>query len=118
MDKKQISGALILILISVIFLGCVHIMSSEKAIETQTSVGTGRGYSSQIKVQVTLQGNTIVSIDLLESGDTPGLIDAAFDGVVRSVLKKQSTEDIDAVTGATGSSKGVMEAIKNALEDA
>ncbi len=107
-----------LALISIVILSCASLIPEKKTNETKTFIGTGRGYSSQIKVEVTMQGDTIVSIDLLESGDTPGLFDAAFDGVVHTVLKRQSTKDVDAVTGATGSSKGVVEAINNALAGA
>jgi uncharacterized protein with FMN-binding domain len=118
MKKEQLLRVLMLALISIVILSCAPLIQEKKVDETKKLIGTGRGYSSQIKVEVTMHGDTIVSIDLLESGDTPGLFDAAFDGVVHTVLKRQSTKDVDAVTGATGSSNGVVEAINNALEGA
>ena len=115
MKKELMLRLLILVLISAVILSCAHLIQDKNLNETRTLIGTGRGYSSQIKVGVTMHGGTMVSIDLLESGDTPGLFDAAFEGVIHSVLKSQTTKNVDAVTGATGSSKGVLEAINNAL---
>ena len=59
----------------------------------------------------------IVSVVLTEHGETPGIYEAAEKGVVDEIIKNQ-TADVDAVSGATNSSKGIMEAVSNALSEA
>ena len=79
--------------------------------------GTGKGNNGDIKVEVTVEGGNIVSVVLTEHGETPGIYEAAEKGVVDEIIKNQTAE-VDAVSGATNSSKGIMEAVSNALSEA
>jgi len=79
-----------------------------------TYLGEGQGFQSKIKVAVRVEGGRIVDIDILSHGDTPGISDAAFNTVPEAIIAKQSVE-VDAASGATFSSQGIMEAVKNAL---
>ena len=67
--------------------------------------------------QVTVENGSITSIELTEHGETEGIYEAAEKGVIADIIKNQ-TADVDAVSGATNTSNGIMEAVKNALADA
>ncbi len=79
--------------------------------------GTGKGNNGDITVEVTVEGGNIVSVALTEHGETEGIYEAAEKNVVESIIKTQSAE-VDAVSGATNTSKGIMEAVKAALAEA
>ena len=79
--------------------------------------GTGKGNNGDITVEVTVEGGSIVSITLKEHGETAGIYEAAEKGVVEEIIKNQTAE-VDAVSGATNTSKGIMEAVSAALEEA
>ncbi|MEN1761910.1 FMN-binding protein [Anoxynatronum sibiricum] len=120
MLKKQMKGVLILMMVAVLTMGVLTACGGSGATEEapaatpQTVTGTGQGYADDVVVEVTVLDGVIQSIEVVESADTPGLSDGAFDAVIEAVLENQST-DVDAVSGATGSSEGLLEAIKDAL---
>ena len=76
--------------------------------------GTGTGNNGEIKVEVTVKDGNITSVKLVEHGETDGIYQGAESNVVTDIIRKQTTE-VDTVTGATNTSKGIMEAVKNAL---
>jgi uncharacterized protein with FMN-binding domain len=78
--------------------------------------GTGRGASSDIKVSVEVSKGKIKDIKLLEKKETKTLIEGVEQNMIPDILKKQGTEGVEVVSGATESSKGVLEAVKKALE--
>lgn len=75
--------------------------------------GTGTGFAGPIKVAVTIKDHTITAIEILSKSD-----DAAFftraKAMIDRILEKQSL-DVDTVSGATYSSRGILRAVKNAL---
>lgn len=79
--------------------------------------GTGKGNNGDIKVEVTVEDGNIVSVVLTEHAETAGIYEAAEKGVVAEIIKNQTAE-VDAVSGATNSSNGIMEAVANALSEA
>lgn len=78
--------------------------------------GTAEGYSGDVKVAVVIQEHTIKAILITDTSDDESFFNRAMD-VVKNVIKKQNT-DVDTVSGATYSSKGLINAIKNALKQA
>lgn len=102
---------------------------SAKSDDSQTSVsgtvpykegiyyGTAEGYSGDVSVAVVIQDHTIKTILITESSDDEAFFNRAMD-VVKNVIKTQKTDDIDTVSGATYSSRGLLNAIKNALKQA
>lgn len=78
--------------------------------------GTAEGYSADISVAVVIQDHTIKAILITDASDDETFFDRAMD-VVKNVVKKQNT-DVDTVSGATYSSNGLLNAIKNALRQA
>ena len=78
-------------------------------------IGEGKGKGgTPIKVKVTMDGDKIANIQILEHTETAGLCEPAFERVVADILAKQSTE-VDAVSGVTLTSRGIIEAVNNAL---
>jgi uncharacterized protein with FMN-binding domain len=119
MNQKKIKGALVLLLITFLTLGvltaCGDVGATEEPAAVQTVTGTGQGYAEPVVVEVTVEGDTISAIEVIESGDTPGLSDGAYEAIIEAVLENQSVEGVDVVSGATGSSEGILEAIADAL---
>lgn len=79
--------------------------------------GTGKGNNGDIKVEVAVEGGNITSVVLKEHTETEGLYEAAEKNVTADIIKKQTAE-VDAVSGATNTSNGIMEAVAAALSTA
>ena len=78
--------------------------------------GTGTGFGGQMTVQVTVSGGKITDIQVLSSkDDSPYLQNAC--ALLQNIIVSQST-NVDAVSGATYSSAGLIEAVRNALANA
>ena len=78
--------------------------------------GTSEGYKGDIKVAVVIQDKTLKAILVTEKQDDEPFITNAMD-VLKNMIKKQSA-DVDTVSGATYSSKGLIGAVKSAFEEA
>ncbi|UMZ72847.1 FMN-binding protein [Natranaerofaba carboxydovora] len=81
-----------------------------------TYEGTGDGFGGDTVVEVTVEGGEIVEIEEISNEDTPEYWDDAWPEIADRIIEAQSME-VDAVSGATASSEGVMEAVVNALID-
>lgn len=75
--------------------------------------GSGTGYSGTTTVRVTVQNAQITAIDVTAHADKNPFWSKAL-GVIDRILKAQ-TWQVDTVSGATYSSRGILEAVKNAL---
>ena len=85
--------------------------------EDGTYQGSGTGFGGTVTVQVTVAGGKITAVDILDaSGETPAYF-ASARGVVSRILAGQ-TPNVDAVSGATYSSNGIIQAVQNALSKA
>lgn len=83
-----------------------------------TYEATAPGYGGDIKVSVDMSDDgRINDIKILEDNETIGVGKVALDKVKGRIVSGQST-NVDAVTGATASSKGLMLATSKALEEA
>ena len=78
--------------------------------------GTADGYKGDIRVAVVIQDKTLKAILVTEKQDDEPFITNAMD-VLKNMMKKQSA-DVDTVSGATYSSKGLIGAVKAAFEEA
>ena len=82
-----------------------------------TYQGSGTGFGGTITVQVTVSGGKITAVDILSASGDTGSYFASAQGVVSKVLSSQSP-NVDAVSGATYSSNGIIQAVQNALSQA
>ena len=82
-----------------------------------TYQGSGTGFGGPITVQVTVSGGKITAVDILSASGETGSYFASAQGVVSKVLSSPSP-NVDAVSGATYSSNGIIQAVQNALSQA
>ncbi|MBQ8509430.1 MAG: FMN-binding protein [Clostridia bacterium] len=78
--------------------------------------GNGTGYNGNIQVAVMITDGSISSVIVVSTSDDQAFWSKALE-VVDSVIDAQNTE-VDTITGATFSSKGLLEAIADALSQA
>ena len=126
--KKVVKG----IVCSVIILGILFFVmfqgmmkKSEEALNNQVNVaidmnqvkdGTYKASSDggmvKVEVEVTVKDHQITNINLLKHENGKGkTAEAMLDEMV-----EQNTDDVDCVTGATGSSKTIRNAVNKALQ--
>lgn len=79
--------------------------------------GTGTGFAGPVKLFIEIKDKSIIGIYIVKTSDDAGFFNRAKEGVTASILEKQST-DVDTVSGATYSSRGIIEAVSNAMEAA
>ena len=76
--------------------------------------GKGAGLMGSIEVAVTVEGGKITAVEVLAHEETAGISDPAIEQIPQAIVEAQSAE-VEAVAGATFTSKGIMEAVANAL---
>lgn len=86
-------------------------------IKDGTYEGQANGYRGLVKVSVTVKDHKITAIKVLSNSDDAAFFNRASAGVIKNILAKQSLK-VDVVSGATYSSNGIMEAVRNALKKA
>ena len=79
--------------------------------------GTGEGYKGPVEVLVKVEKGKIEEVKVLSHQDTPDIAESAIEKLTTSMEKNNKVE-VDTVSGATNTSKGVIEAVKNALKGA
>lgn len=79
-------------------------------------IGSGEGYRGETTVAVSLKDGTIDNIMVMNTEDDTAYFKRA-ESLLKQVLQQQTT-DLDAISGATFSSEGILEAIADALEQA
>ena len=79
--------------------------------------GIGYGKNGAIQVRLELREDRIVSLELAAQKDTPDYIQPAWERIRDQLLGQDSPDpsQIDAVSGATASSQGILDAIQSAL---
>ena len=104
--------------IGVFYSGCLSSgLARESSFIPGIYEGTGRGYRGPVHVQVQVSPAGIDDIVITghNEGSYPGV--TAMEELLEAVLEYGST-DLDAVSGATFSSRGFLEAVEDALEQA
>ena len=87
---------------------------AEATLAENEYIGEAQGFGGPVKVKVTMNGDQIAKIDVLSHSETAGISNAAFDNVPAAIIAAQSTE-VDIASGATFTSKALIEAVNNAL---
>lgn len=111
--KKIFNIILCTTLVSMLLVGC-----SGGKYKNGTYEGIGRGASSDIKVSVEISKEKIKNITLVEHKETKTLVEGVEQNIVPEILEKQGMEGVEAISGATESSKGVIAAVTKALDQA
>jgi uncharacterized protein with FMN-binding domain/polyferredoxin len=82
-----------------------------------TYTGSGSGFGGTTKISVTIANGKITSVSTISNEDTQRYYNRAIGTITNNAISKQSGS-VDTVSGATYSSKGIIEAIQNALSQA
>lgn len=79
-----------------------------------TYQGSAEGLMGPIEVSVVVAGGKITLVKVLSNSETPDVAGGALKQIPQSIVKEQKVE-VDTVSGATFASKGIIQAVKNAV---
>ena len=116
--KKIFSLVLIFTMLASLLVACGNdnVKENEVKIETITYSGSAHGHNDLIKVEVDLEDGNIRDIRVVSHNETKVLTDPVFEDLLDQIIEKNSL-NIDMVAGATITSMGLSNAIKNALAE-
>lgn len=86
----------------------------EATMQDGTYEGLGEGRSGMIKVAIEVKEHLITAIRILSQSESK-FAQPAEQQIIDAVLKKQTTEGVDAISGATLTSNGMLAAIGMAI---
>jgi len=93
--------------------GCVSLGGIRRNIPDYYE-GTAMGYRGPIRVQVGINDGSIIEIIVVDSEEDAFVGGSAIEELIDMVILRNTTE-VDAVSGATESSRGFLEAVENAI---
>lgn len=89
----------------------------EKSLTAGTYQASKHGHHSMLTVETVLTEDAIESVTVLENGDSYGISDLAIDTIPAAIVENQSIS-VDAVTGATLTSRAILSAVEDCLKQA
>ena len=87
----------------------------QKKYNDGTYTGIGQGKNPDLKVAVTIKDDKITNVEMVSNNETKGK--EALNVIPNEIIETQSTS-VDAVSGATLTSNGIMMAVNDALSQA
>ncbi|SHI56336.1 urocanate reductase [Clostridium amylolyticum] len=115
---KKVVGLLLTLMMIFTMGGCsTKAGTDKKGIKDGVYTGEGEGKGGKIVTEITIKDSIIKEIKVIESHDTEGLSEAAIKEMIDKVIANNSP-DVDMVSGASITTKGLMEAINSALAKA
>lgn len=82
-----------------------------------TYTASAKGNNGDVTVEVVFSDSAIESVTVKEHAETPGISDGALKKIPAEIVSQQSL-NIDAVTGATNTSKAILEAAEDCVAQA
>jgi uncharacterized protein with FMN-binding domain len=104
----------IVLLLIIIICGCAALTVRYGLDAGEIFHGTGQGFRGPIAVRVRVNEGSITEIEIIDSAEDRFVGESAIEELIDLVIMYNST-DIDAVSGATESSNGFLEAVRNAI---
>lgn len=95
----------------------VGLMSAAAVAAPVTTQGTGVGKHGDMTVAVTFNNGRIQAIEIVKEAENPVLAKKVYTDLKAAVITSNSA-DLDAISGATFSSKGFLDAVKDAAKKA
>lgn len=95
----------------------VGLMSAAAVAAPVTTQGTGIGKHGDMTVAVTFDNGRIQAIEIVKEAENPVLAKKVYTDLKAAVIASNSA-DLDAISGATFSSKGFLDAVKDAAKKA
>ena len=83
-----------------------------------TYTASGKGYDGEVPVTVTIEGGKIASVTVGYNYATSGISLMAINQLPAKIVAANGTEGIDAVSGATVTSKAIFTAVNSCLKQA
>ncbi|MDR0267579.1 flavocytochrome c [Paenibacillus sp.] len=122
MKKMKGIGSIILILSLVVMLTACGGGNNGKEAEAGnngiiTAIGEGDGKHGTIKVEVSFENNEIKDIKVLEQKENEVLSEPVFKELKQTMIASNNA-DVDAISGSTVTSKGYIDAVKDAVTKA
>jgi len=115
MKAKKIQILLVISVAALLAVTCLGQASSrEESLNSGGYEGIGRGFRGPIHVLVQISHAGIEDILIIRHRESPFPGLAAMEELLDMILETGST-DLDAISGATFSSRGFLEAVENAL---
>ncbi|EFR30959.1 flavocytochrome c [Eremococcus coleocola] len=111
MKVKFVKIIAVLAMVLSVFVGIPSVLAAD------TYEGVGAGKHGDIKVEVTIDQDTITDIQVKESGENEVLAEPVFTEL-REAIIAQNSADVDVVSGSSATSKGYIEAVQDAIEKA
>ena len=124
-DKRVMTAASVTAIAALYYVGTVLPTNTSTITTTQVSTksytngtytGSGQGFRGTTTVKVVVKNHKIASITVTSYQDDEQYFSQAKSSIIPAVISSQST-DVSTVSGATYSSKGLIEAIENALSN-
>ncbi len=78
----------------------------------------GKGIGGKVPVTVTVKGGVIASVEVGDNSETQGIGSKAIEQLPDAIVEANGTEGVDAVSGATVTSKAIFTAVEDCLEQA
>ncbi len=117
-STKRLLCMMLCIILAVIAVGCQKpIETTAGAFKAGTYTASVAGHNGDIKVEVEVDSEAILSVDILEHKESPGISDPAIERIPKAIVDGQSLA-VDAISGATITSKAIVAAVTEALKQA
>ena len=78
----------------------------------------GKGIGGKVPVTVEVRGGKITSVTVGDNSETQGIGSKAIEQLPEAIVAANGTEGVDAVSGATVTSKAIFTAVDDCLEQA
>ena len=124
--REAVAGSAAAIAIAGVYkIGAITVQSPIASVTGMTSVtqgqyvdgtyeGTAQGYRGEVKVRVKVSGGAISSVTVESYSDDDEFFNRAKNTIINEIISSQ-TADVQTVSGATYSSRGIIQAVANAL---
>lgn len=96
-------------------IGCQSKDKSVATFKAGTYVGTAKAHNGELKLEVTVDKESIKEIKILEHKESPGISDPALERIPKAIIDEQSLA-VDTISGATVTSNAIILAVTNALK--
>ncbi|AOY77773.1 flavocytochrome c [Clostridium formicaceticum] len=116
--SKRMIAILVCIVLIVSIVGCQS-KSAESTESAMFKAGTYRasaaGHNGDIEVEVTVDESSIKDVKILDHKESPGITDPAIERIPKAIVEDQ-TLAVDAISGATVTSKAIIAAVTEAIK--
>lgn len=115
--KKCIKTLLSLLMVTSLTACGSSTSQTESGLKAGTFTGaSSNGMGGDVEVAVTFTSEKIEKIEVTKQNETPGKSDPAIEKIPQAIVENQSIE-VDTVSGATVTSKAIIEAVTNAIQE-